>query len=497
MMTKRLLALFIALFMLFAAGCASSLPAETDPGPSQTLEVKTEEKTAEEERILPDPEGAVAEIPVEGAGLNGWALTDFTIVYSETQPDYTVRAAEWLRDTIQAKTGVELKITTTEKQKEPLAHEIVVGETDREISKALDAKSEGLECSYLARRGHVAMEGNAFAVAAAAYRFAEDYLSGKNVPAEITVAQPITAAPKNFILLIGDGMGQNQTKLFEAYKDKRIVDYTDGEESFYGLLFPNKGLAVTNNVKGTTTDSAASATALATGYKTANARIGRSADDADLLSITELAASRGMATAVMSTEVSTGATPSAFSAHASDRDETEAILASQKSVAAKCGTVISCDYNVYTAKELVALEDAVRQNLQTLFADPEGSFMMFEEAYIDKHCHNNELNEAFKALARFDQVIGLVMEEAFYHPETVVVITADHETGGLVYRGQGKFNFSDDSHTSAKVPVFAYGQGTEVFNGKTVENVQIPKTLAKMFGASLAADTDATYPPLF
>ena len=493
---KRFLVVFLALWMILGCGCAASLPAESAPETAQIDAGTSETKNEENDKILPDPEGAVAEIPVEGLGLNGWAISDFTIVYSEDQPDYTARAAAWLKDTIQAKTGVELKITTTEQQKEPLAHEIVVGETDRDISKALDAKSEGFACSYLARRGHVAMEGNAFAIAAAAYRFAEDYLDGTRVPAEITVAEPITASPKNFIVMIGDGMGQNQTKLFEAFKDNRAVDYTDGEDAFYGLLFPNKGLAITNNVKGSTTDSAASATALATGIKTTNGRIGRNEADEDLLSITELAASRGMATAVMSTELSSGATPSGFSAHATDRGDTEDILASQKALQDKYGTIISCDYNVYTAKELETLENAVKQNLKTLFADPDGSFMMYEEAYIDKHCHNNKLTEAFRALARFDQAIGLVMEQAFYHPETVVIITADHETGGLIYRGQGKFNFSDTGHTSAKVPVFAYGQGTEVFRDKTVENVQIPKTIAKMFGASLAADTDAQYPPL-
>lgn len=490
-MKIRILSALLALWMLLACSCASALPAETETEATQTTE-----QAQTGERILPDPEGAVAEVPVEGLGLNGWALQDFTIVYSEKQPDYTARAALWLRDAIREKTGVELKLVTTEKQTSPAEHEIVVGETDRDISKALDANAEGFTCSYLARRGHVAMEGNAFAVAAAAVRFAEDYLSGASVPAQITTAQPVTAAPKNFILLIGDGMGQNQTKLFEAFKDKKLVDYTDGEKSFYGHLFPNKGLARTDNIKGTTTDSAAAATALATGYKTTNGRIGRSEEDTDLLSITELAASCGMATAVMSTEVSGGATPSGFSAHATDRGDTEDILASQKSIQAKYGTIVSCDYNVYTKAELEALESAVTKNLDTLFADPDGSFMMYEEAYIDKHCHNNDMTMAFKALARFNQTIGLVMEQTFYHPDTVVLITADHETGGLVYRGQGKFNYSSTSHTDAKVPVFAFGQGTEIFHDKTIENVQIPKTLAKMFGGTLASETDTQYPPL-
>ena len=493
-LVKRLFAAFLALWMLLASGCSAALPAETLPA---TEEQEQTAVTAEEEKILPDPEGATADVPVEGLGLNGWAFQDFTIVYSEKQPDYTARAAEWLRDTIRERIGVELTLTTTEKQKTPGEHEIVVGETDRDISKALAAPATGFQCSYLARRGHIAMEGTSFTIAAAVYRFAEDYLSGTAVPAEITVAQPVTAAPKNFILLIGDGMGRNQTKLFEAYQGKKIVDYTDGESDFYGHLFPYQGLAATNNIDGGTTDSAASATALATGLKTSNGRIGRSKEDTDLLSITELAASRGMATAVMSTEGSGGATPSGFSAHATNRSDTEDILASQKALQDKFGTLVTCDFNVYTAAELEALEEAVTKNLDTLYADPDGFFMMYEEAYIDKHCHNNDMTMTFKALARFNQTIGLVMEQAFYHPETAVLITADHETGGLVYRGQGKFNYSTGSHTNAKVPVFAYGEGMEVFHDKTVENVQIPKTLAKMFGGALALETDGEYPPLF
>lgn len=489
---KRLSVLLLALCTLLSSACSSELSEgkEKETEPRQSVEAK-----AEEDKILPDPEGAVAEIPVEGLGLNGWALDEFTIVYSEKAPDYTARAASWLQNEIRTKTGIELPLVTAEST-EPAAHEIVVGETDREISRALDTDATGFSCSYLARRGHIAIEGEYFVIAAAVYRFVNEYLSGKAVPAEITVAEPMTLPPKNFILMIGDGMGRNHVKLFEGFADKKTVDYTDGEADFYGNLFPYRGLCITDNIEGSTTDSAASATALSTGYKTANGRIGRSKDDTDLISITELAASRGMATAVMSTEVSTGATPSSFSAHASNRGDTEDILASQASTKANCGTVIDCNYNVYTDSELKALREALTRNLNTLFADPEGSFMMYEEAYIDKHSHNNELPKAFKALARFNVAIGLVMEQAFYHPDTVVIITADHETGGLVYRGKGQFNYSQTSHSSSKVPVFAFGQGAEVFHDKTVENVQIPKTLAKMLGGSLAADTDATYPPL-
>jgi len=496
LLMKRLFAALFALWMLFACACSSELSVKETASSPVPAPQEEKQSAPAEPAVLPDPEGAVAEVPVEGLGINGWSLSEFTIVYSEAQPDYTARAALWLQNEIRTKTGVELPLATVESLPEPAPHEIVVGETSRDISKALAAKADGLQCSFLARRGHVALEGESFVIAAAAYRFVTDYLGGKNVPAEITVADPVTAPPKHFVLLIGDGMGQNHVKLFEAYRGQKVVDYTDGEDDFYGNRFPYRGLAVTNNLEGGTTDSAAAGTALSTGCKTSNGRIGRSAEGADLLSITELAASRGMATAVMSTEVSSGATPSAFSAHADNRSETEAILASQKAVQAACGTVIDCDYNVYTAAELTALESALTENLATLYANQNGSFIMYEEAYIDKHSHNNELLLAFKALARFNQAIGIVMEQAFYHPDTLVVITADHETGSLVNRGQGKFSYTSTAHSNFKVPVFAYGQGAEVFHGQTVENVQIPKTLAKLMGASLAAETDAQYPPL-
>ena len=121
--------------------------------------------------------------------------------------------------------------------------------------------------------------------------------------------------------------------------------------------------------------------------------------------------------------------------------------------------------------------------------------MMYEEAYIDKHSHNQMKEEATWAVFRFNQAIALFMEFAFYNPDTMVIITADHETGNLTDLG-GYLKYGHGDHTDKLVPVFAYGVGTEVFHDKTIENVQIPKTIAKMWGQSLAADTDEQYPPL-
>ena len=118
--------------------------------------------------------------------------------------------------------------------------------------------------------------------------------------------------------------------------------------------------------------------------------------------------------------------------------------------------------------------------------------MMYEEAYIDKHCHNNDSLQAFQALVRFNQVIGIVMEYAFYNPDTLVIITADHETGAL----DSNFKFGSGNHSNANVPVFTFGAGGELFNGKTVENTQIPKTVAKLWGVANFGNQSDSYKPL-
>ena len=74
------------------------------------------------------------------------------------------------------------------------------------------------------------------------------------------------------------------------------------------------------------------------------------------------------------------------------------------------------------------------------------------------------------------------MEYAFYNPDTVVIITADHETGDLRPAGDGTLAYNDTEHSSADVPVFAWGYGTEFFNGNTVENIEIAHFISSAMG---------------
>ena len=419
--------------------------------------------------------------------INGTNLSEFAIVYSDEDLDYSKRAAEYIKSEILKRTALDLPII--EDSEAPKGeHEIVVGNTARAISESLEADTEGLEFAILADDKRVALEGDYFIIAAAAYFFIENYVPtddfNATVPKEIAVHTPIVKEAKNFIVLIGDGMGVYQTKLFEAMQN--TADYSDGENFFYGYLLPYHGYSKTDSLTGTT-DSAAGGTAIACGTKTNNDYVGIDKDGNELKSLTELAIELGMGTAVMSTENKTGATPSTFSSHTQSRDNSDEILADQLALTKNHGTVIECGYDYYKASYINnSIEKRITDTLGKI-EDEDGFFLMYEEAHIDKHSHKNDMKKTFLAVIRFNQAIARFMEYAFYHPDTFVLITADHETGGLTPGEQG-FSYSTEEHTSADVPIFAFGAGAEYFGGATVENIYIGQIIAHLMGEDSFGD---------
>lgn len=417
-----------------------------------------------------------------GAKLCGRNISEYTIVYSDSQPDYTLRAAQYIQEQIRARTGVEIPVC--EAASGTYGHEIVVGETNRAISSRLSANTDSVEFSILADENHIALEGDYFIIAAAAYYFVETYIPGKSfetaVPREITVHSPITEAPKNFIFLIGDGMGPNHTKLMEEYSIENYTDDSDREHTFYGNYLPYEGTVRTGSLTGVT-DSAAASTALACGYKTNNSYVGMDKDGNALQSLTELAAAKGMATAVMSTDQMNGATPSGFTAHTLDRDNTGEITSFIQEKM-KSGTIIRCGLD-----STRRYQDTVSETLAEL-ENEAGFFLMYEEGFIDKHAHKNKLDDTIACVGRFNQVIGIFMEYAFYHPDTFLIITADHETGGLTADENGRLAFTTEEHTGADVPIYGYGQGAEVFADCNIENTEIPKVIAKLWGVESFGD---------
>lgn len=422
------------------------------------------------------------EIVLEPATLNGVCISEYSIVYDAEGLDYGKRAAEYIQSTIKSRCGADLSIV--DDSTPPASHEIIVGNTTREMSSSLDAECNGLEFSMLSEDGNIAIEGDYFIIAAAAYYIMETYgfysSQAINIPDGESVHTPIVKEAKNFIILIGDGMGVNHTLLFDHLED--TTDYSDKEDIFYGYMLPYKGYSRTDSLSGTT-DSAAGGTAIACGTKTYNEHIGIDKNQNDLQSLTELAISLGKSAAVMSTENKTGATPASFSAHALDREDSLEIVEDQTKFYLDYGAIIDCGYDYYNSNGVNGTtERHIRDTLEKVSANEKGFFLMYEEAHIDKHSHNNDMERIFKAMIRFNQAIGRFMEFAFYNPDTFVLITADHETGGIIPDENGNFIFTSDDHTSADVPVFAYGDGAQLFDGKTVENIQIGHTIASFFG---------------
>ena len=170
--------------------------------------------------------------------INGVALADYALVYDEDGLDYNKRAVEYIKNLSHDRYGVELEVIDDSAEKR--SHEIVVGETSRDISVSLDEDTQGFEFSILASDGSIALEGDYFVIAAAAYYFMETYALTdaqiSTVPELASVHQPIVKEAKNFILLIGDGMGVYQTRLFEYLENN--CEYSDGESLFYGYMFP-------------------------------------------------------------------------------------------------------------------------------------------------------------------------------------------------------------------------------------------------------------------
>ena len=461
-----------------------------DDNNQENPEPPTDDNTENGENNTP-PEGDGNTPPEEASYLNGIELSNFSIIYSNKQNDYGKRAAEYIQAEILERTDLLLPIRKDTYLGANGAYEIIVGETSRSISKRMNAETEGTQFAILAEETQIALEADYFVIAAAAYFFIETYVPEDNysatIPKEVTIHDPIVKEAKNYIILIGDGMGPNQTLLFEDLSN--TAEYSDKEDIFYGYYLPAQGYAKTKSLS-RVTDSAAAGTALATGHKTINGYVGQDANRNEVQSLTELAASRGMSTAVMSTEASTGATPASFSAHANSRSDSADILADQTALKNRYGTIICCKYDYYTKDGIATIEEHITTTLDTLDNNENGFFLMYEEAYIDKHCHSNKLNETFLAVLRFNQAIARFMEYAFYHPDTFVLITADHETGDLYDDANGFPTFHYTDHTNANVPVFAYGDGSEFFDGKTIENVQLPMTIASFMGVDDFGDTE-------
>lgn len=328
---------------------------------------------------------------------------------------------------------------------------------------------------------------------------------------------------KNVILMIGDGMGINHLKVAEAYNQTPTFIISEAQIS---------GWVKTASLNSPITDSAAAATALSTGIKTRNGNIAYK-DGFKLTTMSEYAHAYGMSTGIIATETLTGATPAAFSAHNRSRKNTDQIFAEQirSSVDIFMGagksyydsrvsdinnqkrsyytnfevlrntidkfttgkeklTSFLASFDVISTSSSTAsspsLSDLTKEAISYLDykAGQNGFFLMIEGSHIDKRAHDKDLLGTIEQLNGFDQAVKSVVEWSRDKNNSLVIVTADHETGGLTYNGETKSELSDDmfttnAHTSVNVPFFIYSTNQLAFikDDEIIENSDIAKII--------------------
>lgn len=335
---------------------------------------------------------------------------------------------------------------------------------------------------------------------------------------------------KNIILMIGDGMGLSCVSMIQLENDFRptVFDAAD-----------NIALTRTYSLNNRVTDSAAASTAIATGHKTNNAHIGVTPDGRAVESIIARANAKGMPTGIVVTTFLQHATPAAFYAHTSDRralkDITHNLVDSGIEVAVGGGreyfertypdgawldTLAAHGYRtVYDIESFTALDG--RGRIMALLADEElpydsgdmlavstaktlqlldaesarrgdaGFVAMIEGSMIDYVAHGNEIDGLRDELHSFTMAVEAAVEFARTHEGTLVVVTSDHETGGLAIASvdsdflkseQGiSYRFACEGHTAQMCPVYLYGAGAESING-IMENSELGERLISLLG---------------
>lgn len=318
------------------------------------------------------------------------------------------------------------------------------------------------------------------------------------------------AQPRNIILLIGDGNG--------------LAQITAGLIANRGALSMTQlkdiGLVITAAADDLVTDSAAGGTAIATGHKTNNRALGVDTSGRAVPSLVELLSLKGYQTAIVTTDAIYGATPAAFYAHQSERDDLYSTLEDLKNSplslfvagGAERADVLGSHFRiaddldelkdlarptaVFLSEGKVPSADSIRLNhlktavgktLRLLAAQGKPFFLLVEGAQIDNGGHANAISTIVNELQGFDLAVGEALRFADDNRETLVLITADHETGGLgisspTTSGSSlRADFLSVDHTGIMVPLFAYGPASQLFRG-VYDNTSIFRLVRSALG---------------
>ena len=334
----------------------------------------------------------------------------------------------------------------------------------------------------------------------------------------VKVTEPKGKKVKNIIFMIGDGMGLEQ--ISAAWVSN------GGKLNFDN--FTKVGIQRSYSANKLVTDSAAAGSALATGHKTNNGMISMTPDSVAVKSLAEEAMEKGKRAGAAVTCRVNDATPSVFFSHSPSRSNQEDIVAQMASSGVyflsgggikywkdrEDGRDITAEIQekgysfAATKEELMAVEDgpvvalmapkeldpaldrgdilpaSVTKALE-LLDNKKGFFLMIEGSMIDDGGHDNKAGHTMEEIFDFDRTLGIVLEWAEKDGETLVVVTADHATGGMtllsgsIAEKRIRVNFSTTGHNGIALPVFAWGPHSEDFVG-VYENTELSDRIRKL-----------------
>ena len=293
---------------------------------------------------------------------------------------------------------------------------------------------------------------------------------------------------KQVIFIIGDGMGLNQMCKLDSPNHFERANYI--------------GLSKTYSASHKVTDSAAGGTALACGVKTQNGMLGMNVDSIPVNSILSVLKEKGFSTGIVASCRINHATPASYYAHQPNRNMDAEILADlyangpdvfvaggnkllsveslekagykyvdnigdlQKQENGKVACVLAKEDMPNALERGNEITLGTAEAIRLLEKNEKGFFIMIEGSQIDWAGHNNQADYMLAEMQDINKVIGLCMDYADANPGTLVIVTADHETGGTTIVGEEKeYKYSTGNHTGAMVPVYSYGTGAENFSG--------------------------------
>jgi alkaline phosphatase len=342
----------------------------------------------------------------------------------------------------------------------------------------------------------------------------------------LAIKEEVKPKAKNVILLIADGTGLSQVSSAFFFK-KTTPNYA---------RFKSIGLIKTSSSREDITDSAAGATAFSSGEKTYNGAIGVADDSTKVKTLIEIVSPQHVKTGVISTSSIQHATPASFYAHVLHRSQYEDIaldlvasdidflagggrqffnkrkdgknlLEELKVKGFEIDTAALGDFSQIKKHSKMAyllannhmnavakgrgdfLPKATELGIEFLNKDAAKSsfFIMIEGSQVDWGGHANDADYLISELIDFDDAVGKALDFAEKDGNTLVIVTADHETGGFTLASTPKKKedgtiysdykeitgtFSTKGHSATLIPVFAYGPGSEVFSG-IYENTEI------------------------